>query len=108
MSGGAAVLRAARMRFNPRATAVFGAGYTITCRTIETVGNAQEVGAIGTALVVAAGIKKTDVLELSQQLIQPNRSYHPDLANKEVYERNYRVFKKLYKSNAAGFKDLNT
>lgn len=80
----------------------------ITCRTIETVGNAQEVGAIGTALVVAAGIKKTDVLELSQQLIQPNRSYHPNPANKEVYERNYRVFKKLYKSNAAGFKDLNT
>ena len=28
--------------------------------------------------------------------------------NKEVYERNYRVFKKLYKSNASNFKDLNT
>ena len=29
MSGGGAVLRAARVRFNPRAAAVFGAGYTI-------------------------------------------------------------------------------
>ena len=79
----------------------------ITCRTVETVDNTQEVGAIGTALVVAAGIKKTDVLKLSQQLIKPNRVYKPDTENKEVYERNYRVFKKLYKANASNFKDLN-
>ena len=79
----------------------------ITCRTVETVDNTQEVGAIGTALVVAAGIKKTDVLKLSQQLIKPNRVYKPDPENKEVYERNYRVFKKLYKANASNFKDLN-
>jgi len=36
----------------------------ITGRTIETVNNTQEVGAIGTALVVAAGLKGVDVLEL--------------------------------------------
>ena len=80
----------------------------ITCRKIETVDNSQEVGAIGTALVVAAGIKKTDVLKLSQQLIKPNHTYIPNPENKEVYERNYSVFKKLYRSNASNFKDLNT
>ena len=31
----------------------------------------------------------------------------PDPANKGVYERNYRVFKKLYKTNASNFKDIN-
>ena len=80
----------------------------ITGRTIETVNNTQEVGAIGTALVVAAGIKGVDVLELSRQLVKPNHVYIPNSENKKVYERNYRVFKNLYKSNAAYYKQLNS
>ena len=79
----------------------------ITGRKIETVNNTQEVGAVGTALVVAAGIKGVDVLELSHQLVKANQAYLPNHENKEVYERNYRVFKKLYKSNASNFKELN-
>ena len=79
----------------------------ITGRTIETVGNAQEVGAIGTALVVAAGVKKVDVLELSRQLVKADHVYIPDPENKGVYERSYKVFKNLYKSNASNFKNIN-
>ncbi len=79
----------------------------ITGRWIETINNTQEVGAIGTALVVAAGIKGTDVLELSRRLVKTAQVYVPDTGNKEIYERNYRVFKKLYKDNAASFKELN-
>lgn len=79
----------------------------ITGRTIETVRNSQEVGAIGTALVVAAGIKGVDVLELSRQLVKAEHVYTPNPANKEVYERNYKVFKNLYKANASGFQKLN-
>lgn len=78
----------------------------ITGRTIETVDHSQEVGALGTALVVAAGIKGVDVLELSRQLVKVTHTYKPDLKNREVYERNYRVFKKLYNSNASNFKEL--
>ena len=80
----------------------------ITGRTVETVNNTQEVGAIGTALVVAAGIKGVDALELSRRLIKTNRAYIPNPKNKDVYERNYRVFKNLYKSNAANYKQLNS
>lgn len=76
-------------------------------RKVETVNNAQEVGAVGTALVVAAGIKKTDVLSLAKQLVKPNREYVPNPKNRETYERTYRVFKKLYKSNAKNFKAIN-
>ncbi|MBO6149445.1 MAG: FGGY-family carbohydrate kinase [Lachnospiraceae bacterium] len=79
----------------------------ITGRTIETVSNSQEVGAIGAALVVAAGIKGMDVLDLSRQLITADRTYVPNPSNREIYERNYKVFKKLYKSNARFFKILN-
>mgnify|MGYP002870149929 CR=1 FL=1 len=79
----------------------------ITGRTIETINSTQEVGAIGTALVVAAGINGVDVLELARQLVKPNRVYVPDPANKEVYERNYKVFKRLYKANASSFQTMN-
>lgn len=80
----------------------------ITGRTVETVNNTQEVGAIGAALVVAAGIKGEDVLELSRRLVKANRAYVPNPENNEAYERNFRVFKNLYKSNAANYKLLNS
>ena len=54
-----------------------------------------------------AGIKKADVLELSRQLVKSDRAYVPDPRNKEVYERNYGVFKRLYRSNASNFRRLN-
>ena len=74
---------------------------------IETVNNPQEVGAVGTALVVAAGIQKTDVLALAKQLVKPDRVYTPDSGNRETYERSYLVFKNLYKSNTKNFRTLN-
>ena len=79
----------------------------ITGRTIETIDHTQETGAMGTALVVAAGIKGADVMELSRSLIKPNHTYIPNPENKAVYERNYKVFKNLYKSNAEAFNALN-
>ena len=79
----------------------------ITGRTIETVDHAQEVGAVGAALVVAAGLKGAEVFELSKQLVKANHVYVPDLSNREIYDRNYKVFQKLYQSNAKYFKALN-
>lgn len=79
----------------------------ITGRTIETINHSHEVGAIGAALVVAAGIRGGDVLELSRQLVKANHVYIPNPENKGIYERNYRVFKNLYKANAKSFKELN-
>ena len=79
----------------------------ITGRRIETISNPQEVGATGTALVVAAGIKKVNVLDLAKELVKPERVYVPDPDTKAVYERSYRVFKKLYRSNRNNFRELN-
>ena len=76
-------------------------------RRVETVGYAQEVGAVGTALVVAAGIRKTDVLALAKQFVKPDREYVPDPERREIYDRSFRVFKKLYKSNAKNFKAIS-
>jgi xylulokinase len=79
----------------------------ITGRTIETVDNPQEVGAMGCAIVVAAGLTGEDVNDVSRRLVKANHSYLPDPENKEIYERNYKVFKDLYRSNAANFRHLN-
>ena len=79
----------------------------ITGRKIETIDNTREVGAIGTALVVAAGIKGEDVLALSRRLVKADHVYIPDPENKGIYERSYKVFKNLYKSNALNYKDIN-
>ena len=79
----------------------------ITGRTIETVRNTQEVGAAGTALVVAAGLQGTDVLALGRALVKVEQTYVPNPANRAVYDRSYGVFKRLYRSNAALFRALN-
>ena len=79
----------------------------ITGRNIETIDNTQQVGAIGTALAVAAGIQGEDVLSLSRRLVKANHKYIPNPGNRDIYERNYRVFKKLYRSNASNFKNIN-
>ncbi len=79
----------------------------ITGRRIETVDNAQQVGAVGAALSVVAGIRGIDVAELSQRMIRANHIYVPDPACREAYERNYRVFRRLYGANARNFRDIN-
>ena len=49
----------------------------ITGRKIETVEHTQQVGATGTALVVAAGLKGDDVLELSRRLVKSQSRLRP-------------------------------
>ena len=79
----------------------------ITGRTVETVDNAQQVGAVGAAIAVAAGLTGESAAELSRRIVKANRAYRPDRENKAVYERNYKVFKNLYKSNVSNFRQLN-
>ncbi|MBP3736158.1 MAG: FGGY-family carbohydrate kinase [Lachnospiraceae bacterium] len=79
----------------------------ITGRQIETVENTQQVGAIGTALVVAAGLRGGDVLALARRLVKVSHTYFPNPQTRAVYDRNYSVFKKLYRSNAGNFRKIN-
>lgn len=79
----------------------------ITGRTIETIDNAQSVGAMGCAISAAAGLSGEDVRVLARRLVKASHSYIPDPRNKDIYERNYQVFKRLYRSNAENFRLLN-
>ena len=79
----------------------------ITGREIETIDEPQDAGAIGAALIIALGMKIIDSPETAQNLIPIKAVYHPNPDNREVYDRNYQVFRMLYKSNAKNFKSLN-
>ena len=76
-------------------------------RTVETISGPQQAGAAGAALAVVAGIQGVEVLDLAKQLVKTDCIYTPNAANAVVHERNYKVFKRLYKANAKNFRELN-
>lgn len=78
----------------------------ITGRTIETVEYTKDVGAIGAALLVAAGSGKIRDLSEAKDLIPVKGRFEPNPENKATYDRNYAVFKELYRCNKKNFKRL--
>ncbi|MBQ3263286.1 MAG: FGGY-family carbohydrate kinase [Oscillospiraceae bacterium] len=79
----------------------------VTGRIVETVQNTKDVGAIGAAMLIAVGKGIFSDLSEAAALIQPHRRYEPNEANRAVYEKNYRVFRRLYESNKKNFALLN-
>lgn len=93
-----------------------GALSSVTCQTmsdilgreIETVHSPQNVGALGAAVVVAVGLGIIEKLEDAEKLIKVEEVYHPNPANRDVHDKNYRVFRGLYKNNKKLFGLLNS
>ena len=79
----------------------------VTGRAVETVPNTKDVGAIGAAMLIAVGKGLFSDLGEAAALIQPQRRYEPKEENRAVYEKNYRVFRRLYESNKKNFALLN-
>ncbi len=79
----------------------------ITGKTVETVDSPQNVGAVGAAVIVACGLGMIDSVEEAKKLIPVVNTYHPNDKNRAVYDRQYEVFKNLYKSNKGNFAALN-
>lgn len=77
-------------------------------RRVETVAASQNVGAVGAAAVVAAGLGLVGDVSETEKLVQVEKVYHPDAGVKSVYDRNYAVYKELYKSNKKLFAMLNS
>ena len=77
-------------------------------REIEVVDSPQNVGAVGAAACIAVGLDLIPSLEHVKTLIPAKKHYYPNPAHKEVYNRNFRVFQNLYKSNKENFEILNS
>jgi len=76
-------------------------------RDIEVVDSPQNVGAVGAAACIAVGLGLIPDLQHVKTLIPAKYTYHPSKETKAVYDRNYKVFKNLYKSNKENFAILN-
>ena len=79
----------------------------ITEKKIETVMHPQDVGAVGAAMVAGVGLKVIPSLEEAGSYIRVTNTYIPNPKKRAVYEKNYRVFRKLHGANAKLFKMLN-
>jgi xylulokinase len=92
-----------------------GALAPLTCQTIsdilgcdiETVDSPQNVGALGAAVLVAVGLGILDKIEDASKLIQASEIYYPNPENKAIHDKNFKVFKSLYKNNKKAFLIMN-
>ncbi len=79
----------------------------ITGKTVETVENPKDVGAVGAAILVAIGKGAIRDLDDADRFVPVKGRFVPDNSNREIYDRNYSVFRKLYKANRKNFRILN-
>ncbi|MBR6392424.1 MAG: FGGY-family carbohydrate kinase [Eubacterium sp.] len=76
-------------------------------RKIEVVDSPQNIGAVGAAACIIVGMGLIPSMKEVKKFIPAKITYTPNPANKAVYERNFEVFKNLYKCNKKNFEILN-
>ena len=74
---------------------------------IEVTEAPQNAGALGAALVCAAGLGLVPSLEDAGALVGAVASYRPRPESRRVYDRQFGVFKALYRDNKRSFRALN-
>jgi xylulokinase len=77
-----------------------------TGRTVETVASPQNVGSVGAAVLIAVGQHCIENVAQAKRLIPAVKTFPPNAANKAAYDKNYEVFKQLYKANKKLFAQM--
>ncbi len=80
----------------------------ITGKDIEVVNRPQDIGAVGAAAVVGIGLGVIENIGKVKDYVPAVKTFKPNKANKDVYEKNFAVFKSLYKNNKESFKMMNS
>jgi xylulokinase len=76
-------------------------------KTVETIENPQNAGAVGAAVLVGLGLGEISDFSNVKDFIPVNGVYYPRKEYTVVHEKNFSVFKKLYVSNKKNFALLN-
>jgi xylulokinase len=79
----------------------------VTGRSVEPVVDPQNAGAAGAALVAACGLGRFPDLDAAAATVRVRGRFEPNPANRAVHDRNYRVFRDLYKATGPLFRRLN-
>ena len=78
-----------------------------TGELVEVPKDPQNSGALGAAMLCAAGLGLASTIEDAASLVPVERTIEPKPGNRGVYDEHYRVLKRLYYSNKRSFKALN-
>jgi xylulokinase len=78
-----------------------------TGHEIEAIEDPQNAGAAGAALVAACGLHRFPDLDAAARTVAVRARFEPDLSVRAVHERNYSVFRDLYRSTSKLFRRLN-
>ncbi len=78
----------------------------ITGKPVDTVANPQDVGAVGAALVIAAGLGEIPSLAEASSLVPITASYEPNPEFKDRYDQMFAAFKDIYPANKKIFARL--
>jgi xylulokinase len=74
---------------------------------VQTIASPQNVGALGAALLCAAGLGAAGSLEEAAGLVPVSGTWEPRPENRGVYDLHFGQFKALYARNREGFRALN-
>ncbi|OHD66308.1 MAG: carbohydrate kinase [Spirochaetes bacterium RBG_13_51_14] len=80
----------------------------ITGRVIETTEDPQNAGAKGATVACAVGLGLLASFSDAKELIPVKSTYEPRTRYRELYDKNFEIFKKLYERNKALFSILNS
>ena len=76
-------------------------------RTIEVPESPQNTGALGAAVAAGIGLGEIASFDEVQSRIKIRKVFMPSNTHKDVYDKNYAVFTKLYNTNKSLFGELN-
>ncbi len=79
----------------------------ITNRSIRRVKNPQQAGARGIALLASMTLGYIPAFEAIKKYIQIDRTFEPNPANRQLYDRLFKEFKNLYRQNKHWFARMN-
>jgi xylulokinase len=76
-------------------------------RPVECPVKPQNAGALGAAILMAGGLGHIASLKEAGGMAQVDKRYDPDPAAAGVYDKNFAVFKRLYRKNRKNFRIMN-
>lgn len=79
----------------------------VTNRKINRVKDPQQAGAKGMALLASLTLGYLESFSDIKKYIKIDRSFHPDPANRKLYDNLFKEFKNIYKQNKKWYKRMN-
>jgi len=79
----------------------------VTGKSIETIETPQDAGALGAAVICGVGLGVIPSFDQARDFIPVKKTYQPRPEYRDVYDKGFEIFKKLYDQNKALFRKLN-